>query len=85
MATSEESRSATDVVIAHSGLAEEFVVLEWLAADGQSVEIGDPLVVVESEKTQIEIDAPATGRLDIVVPASDMEVDVGTTIGRVWT
>ena len=62
------------VQIAHSGLAEEVVVLEWLAADGQQVEAGSPLVVIESEKTELEIEAPASGRLEILVPASDIEV-----------
>ena len=56
MATSE---SAVPVQIAHSGLAEEVVLLEWLVDDGQDVETGSPLVVIESEKTQLEIEAPA--------------------------
>ena len=69
------------VRIAHSGLAEEVVVLEWLAADGTVVDAGAPLVRIESEKTELEIAAPAAGRLEVVVPASDIEVPVGTTIG----
>jgi len=80
MATSEP---AVPVQIAHSGLAEEVVVLEWLVDDGQPVEVGSPLVVIESEKTQLEIEAPASGRLEILVPASDMEVPVGTTIAQI--
>ena len=80
MATSE---SPVPVRIAHSGLAEEVVVLEWLVDDGQDVETGTPLVVIESEKTQLEIEAPASGRLEILVPASDIEVAVGTTVARI--
>lgn len=84
MGTSEESGAAIDVSIARSGLAEEVVVLEWFVDDGQSVRAGSPLVLIESEKTQIEIESPASGRLEIVIPASDIEVAVGTTIGRIW-
>lgn len=80
MATSDPS---IDVRIPHSGLAEEVVVLEWLVDDGQAVEAGVCLVVIESEKTQLEIEAPASGRVVILVPASDMEVLVGTTIARI--
>lgn len=71
------------VRIEHSGLAEEVVVIEWFVDDGQHVAAGQPLVVIESEKTQIEIEAPASGRVEIVVAASDMEVPVGTTIARI--
>jgi|GEM_PF-720898 pyruvate/2-oxoglutarate dehydrogenase complex dihydrolipoamide acyltransferase (E2) component len=73
----------TDVRIPHSGLAEEVVVLEWLVDDGQVVEAGVPLVVIESEKTNLEIEAAVSGRVVILVPASDMEVVVGTTIARI--
>ena len=84
MGTSEGSGAAVDVSIAHSGLAEEVVVLEWFVDDGQAVEAGFPLVLIESEKTQLEIESPASGRLEILVPASDIEVAVGTTIGKIW-
>jgi len=84
MVTSEPSISPSIAIqIAHSGLAEEVVVVEWLAVDGQLVEAGSPLVLIESEKTQIEVESPASGRLEIVVPASDIDVAVGTTIGRI--
>lgn len=85
MATSDGFETPFDVAIPHSGLSEEVVVLEWLVADGAAVEVGSPLALIESEKSQIEIDAPASGRLEIVVAASDEEVPVGTTIGRVWS
>lgn len=86
MVTSERSDpgAAVEVSISHSGLSEDVVVLEWLVGDGQMVEPGDPLVLIESEKTELEIDAPAAGTLEIVVLASDMEVAVGSTIGKIW-
>ena len=86
MVTSDRSDpgAAIEVLIAHSGLSEEVVVVEWFVGYGQMVEAGNPLVLIESEKTEIEIDAPAAGTLEIVVAASDKEVAVGSTIGRIW-
>ena len=71
-----------DVVIPHSGLAEVVVLIEWLVADGDTVDVGTPLAVIESEKTQIELDAPSAGRVEIVVPVSDDDIAVGATIAR---
>ncbi len=77
------SEAPVAVQIAHSGLAEEVVVIEWIAEDGAEVTIGSPLVIIESEKAQIEIESPASGRLEILVAASDIEVAIGTTIARI--
>lgn len=77
------SEAPVAVQITHSGLAEEVVVVEWIAEDGADVIIGSPLVIIESEKAQIEIESPASGRLEILVPASDIEVVIGTTIARI--
>jgi pyruvate/2-oxoglutarate dehydrogenase complex dihydrolipoamide acyltransferase (E2) component len=81
MGTSDQS---IDVRIPHSGLVEEAVVLEWLVDDGQVVEAGAPLVVVELEKINLDIESPASGRIVILVPASDTEVVVGTTIAQIY-
>jgi pyruvate/2-oxoglutarate dehydrogenase complex dihydrolipoamide acyltransferase (E2) component len=80
-----DGADAVDVVIPHAGLAEVMVVIEWLVASGDTVDAGAPLVVVESEKTQIELEAPSAGRVEILVPASDDDVVVGAVIGRVHT
>lgn len=80
MATSDPP---VDLVIPHSGLTEVVVLVEWLVDDGDLVDHGTPLAVIESEKTQIELDSPAAGRLEITVPASDADVSVGSTIGRI--
>jgi len=74
---------ATEVRIAKSGLAEEVLVLEWLVDDGAQVNAGDPLVVIESEKIQFEMEAPIAGTVEIVAAASDLEVPAGTLIARI--
>lgn len=77
------SDGVVEVRIAHSGLAEEVLVMEWLVDDGTQVDAGDPLVLIESEKTQFEMEAPVAGVLEIVVAASDLEVPAGTLIARI--
>ncbi len=41
----------------------EAKVLEWRKAAGEPVTAGEPLLVIETEKAEVEIEAPATGRL----------------------
>ena len=36
-------------------------IVEWLKKEGDQVKKGDPVVVVEGEKTTFEIDAPDSG------------------------
>lgn len=74
------SDDGVQIRIAHSGLAEEVIVLEWLVDDGARVDAGEPLVVIESEKTQFEMEAPVAGVIEIVVAASEMEVPAGALI-----
>ena len=86
MGTSDDNTNdneAVDVRIAKSGLAEEVIVMEWLVDDGAHVNAGDPLVLIESEKTQFEMEASVSGLLEIVVEASDLEVPAGTLIARI--
>lgn len=43
----------------------------WLAQDGAAVEAGQPLARVVLVKSSMEIEAPVSGRLKILVPAGD--------------
>lgn len=78
----------TPILVPHSGVVESVILVEWLHESGARVEEGEELVIVESEKAETAIEAPATGTLEIAVladPHDDVEVDVGTTIGHVVT
>jgi pyruvate dehydrogenase E2 component (dihydrolipoamide acetyltransferase) len=47
-------------------------VVEWLKRQGESVQQGEPIVEIESEKATNEVEAPATGTLrSIVVPEGE--------------
>ena len=62
---------------------QEAVVSEWLVAVGDSVSEGQPVVRVESDKVDAEVEAPGSGRIvEIVVPDGD-SADVGAVLGRI--
>ena len=71
------------VHVPHMGVVEEVVVIDWLVANGSHVTEGQPLVVIESEKAEIEIEAPGTGTVEVLVSASEEPVRVGTLLGNV--
>jgi pyruvate/2-oxoglutarate dehydrogenase complex dihydrolipoamide acyltransferase (E2) component len=73
----------TPIVIPQLGLVEEVVVLEWLKADGDPVADGEPIVVLETEKTQTELPAPAAGTLRIAVAAGPEVVPVDAVLGEI--
>ncbi len=55
---------------------------EWLVDDGASVKEGDPIYVLETAKSAIEVTAPAAGRLVQKVAAGET-YPVGTDIGQI--
>src|ERR1700722_11841727 len=60
----------------------EGVIAEWLVADGAAVQAGAPLYSIESDKAVQEIEAPASGRLRIIVQPG-MSNPVGTVLGMI--
>jgi pyruvate/2-oxoglutarate dehydrogenase complex dihydrolipoamide acyltransferase (E2) component len=55
---------------------------EWLASDGAQVSEGEAIYSLESEKSTLEIESPASGVLRIVAEAGET-YPVGTVIGRI--
>ncbi|MGD2146162.1 MAG: dihydrolipoamide acetyltransferase family protein, partial [Anaerolineae bacterium] len=41
----------------------EGTIVEWLKADGDSVEKGEPILVIETDKVTADVEAPASGAL----------------------
>jgi pyruvate dehydrogenase E2 component (dihydrolipoamide acetyltransferase) len=67
-----ESATAYQVVMPKLGLTmTEATLVEWLKQDGEPVEKGEMLFVLESEKSTLEIEAPASGVLHILVRAGE--------------
>ena len=57
---------AVEVVLPKLGFSmNEGQIAEWLAADGAQVSEGDPLFLLEADKSTNEVEAPASGILRI--------------------
>ena len=72
-----------ELVVPQMGVVEQVLVVEWLVPDGTEVAAGDPVVVIDTDKAETELEAPASGRLSIRVPAGDDDVAVGTVLAVV--
>lgn len=73
---------ATEIVIPMLGITvEKGKIVEWLKNEGDSVEKGESIFVVEADKVTTEVEAPASGILaKILLPAGE-EVPVLTLAG----
>ena len=63
---------------------EEGVITRWLKQPGESLEAGEPLLEVETEKVNSELEAPESGVLEILVPEGET-VPVGRVLARIGT
>ena len=55
-------------------------IVEWLKKEGEAVKEGEPLVSVESDKAEVELQAPQSGILRRMLVGAGEEVDVGTPL-----
>src|SRR5919206_1652996 len=60
----------------------EGTLASWLKEDGATVERGEPLYQLETDKVNYAVEAPASGVLRQLVPAGET-VPVGTLVGQV--
>lgn len=58
-------------------------VVEWKKKEGDRVEKGEVLFVFETEKTTIEVEAPASGILSKILVQADETVPVGAAVGLI--
>jgi len=65
---------------------EEGTVISWLVEVGDTVQAGQVIAEIETEKATVELEAPATGIIDAIEVAEGSEpVRVGTTLARLVT
>jgi pyruvate/2-oxoglutarate dehydrogenase complex dihydrolipoamide acyltransferase (E2) component len=75
---------STEVLLPKIGFSmNEGVLTRWLVDDGATVTQGEPLYELESEKSVQEVEAPATGKLRIIVNATGETYPVGTVLGEI--
>lgn len=61
---------------------QEGILVEWLVADGETVEEGQAIYALELEKSTIEVEAPASGVLNHKGVEGET-YKVGVTIGEI--
>lgn len=80
----EDSAMAVDVIMPHlSQTMTEGRVLRWLKSQAESVEKGEPLLEVETDKAVMEVPAPASGVLTTILSAEGEVVPAGQVIGLI--
>ena len=56
-------------------------MVRWLKKEGSKIKKGEPLVELETDKVNYELDSPLAGVLLKIVAAVDAEVPVGDPLG----
>ena len=74
---------AEPIVIPAVGLVDEIVLVEWLKADGDQVAEGEPIALLETDKTQTEVEALHSGTLRIAVQPSPDSLSPDTILGYI--
>jgi pyruvate dehydrogenase E2 component (dihydrolipoamide acetyltransferase) len=62
---------------------EEGSVVEWLKQEGEVLERGEPLFVLETNKITFEVEAPESGVLGQILVGPGKTVPTGTTVGLI--
>lgn len=56
---------------------EAAVILQWYCAEGQAVEAGEPLVLVETDKVETDVSSPVSGTVTRHLVQPEEEIAVG--------
>ncbi|MBI2114069.1 MAG: E3 binding domain-containing protein, partial [candidate division NC10 bacterium] len=73
---------ATRIDMPQLGLTmERGTILQWLKAEGERVEKGQAVVLIQTEKVEYEVEAPGAGTLLKVVAKEGAELPVGSLMG----
>ena len=75
-----------DIIMPRLGLTmEEGTVAQWLVAEGDQVEKGQPLLEVETDKVTVEVEAPASGIMGPLLIGAGQQVPVRTVLAQLYT
>ena len=73
---------AVKVIMPQAGQdLETGMVKQWHKAVGDTVEKGEPIVQIETEKVNLDVEAPASGVLLKILVPEDTETAIFSTIG----
>ncbi len=71
------------VIVPSLGLVEQVTVTAWTRAAGDQVQKGETVVTIETEKSEVEIESPVDGTLEISVLAGPELVSAEILLGFV--
>jgi pyruvate dehydrogenase E2 component (dihydrolipoamide acetyltransferase) len=71
------------IILPVLGLVEEVTIVQWLVEDGQSIRKGEVLLLIETEKTQVEMESPADGVVHVEVRAGPELVPATAVLGYI--
>jgi pyruvate/2-oxoglutarate dehydrogenase complex dihydrolipoamide acyltransferase (E2) component len=60
----------------------EATIVQWLVADGDAVQVGQPLYLLETDKTENEVPSPVAGVITLI-GLVDETYEVGTVIAEI--
>ncbi len=73
-----------DVTLPKWGMTmQEAMISEWLVAVGDEVTEGQPIVRIESDKVETDVESPGTGTVSEIVVAEGEDAEVGSVIARI--
>ncbi len=73
-----------DVTLPKWGMTmQEATISEWLVAVGDAVTEGQPIVRIESDKVEADVESPANGTVSEIVVAEGEDAEVGSVIARI--
>jgi len=72
---------SVELVMPKLGLTmEEGSIVRWLKKEGDRVERGEPILVVETEKVEYEVESPASGVLKKIIGQVEQVYPVGEVL-----
>ena len=75
-----------EVILPKWGMTmQDGTIMSWTIAEGAHVTEGDAIAVVETEKVEADLPAPATGTIVEIVVAEGDTVDVGDILAWLET
>lgn len=75
---------AVSVTIPSVGMGvTEATIVKWLKRVGDRVESGEAIVEVETAKSTVEVEAPASGTLSAIQAQEGEDIDVGVEIASI--
>lgn len=75
---------ATSVFLPNVGMGvTEATIVKWLKTVGDSIQAGEAIAEIETAKSTVEVEAPASGTVASILFEEDAEVEVGVEIATI--